>query len=213
VALGRALAASAPPPTPHGNTHMKHELFTPSTNELRQRLGYDLPDIIYGANDGLITTFAVVSGVIGGNLSWHVVLVLGFANLFADGVSMGASNFLARRSEGEGQPRVSRMVAARHGFVTFTSFVLIGAIPLFAFIGAPVESRFLATTVVTLVTLFTIGAMRATLTRVVWWRAGLEMLIVGAAAAAIAYGIGALIARIVVESNDSAPLAAAFCHL
>lgn len=45
------------------------------------------------------------------------------------------------------------------------------AIPLFAFIGAPVESRFLATTVVTLVTLFTIGAMRATLTRVVWWPA------------------------------------------
>jgi VIT1/CCC1 family predicted Fe2+/Mn2+ transporter len=185
---------------------MKHELFEPSS-ELRQRLGYDLPDIIYGANDGIITTFAVVSGVIGGNLSWHVVLVLGFANLFADGVSMGASNFLARRSEAEGQPPVSRMIAARHGFVTFLSFVLIGAIPLFAFIGAPVESRFLATTIVTLVTLFTIGAMRAALTRVVWWRAGLEMLIVGAAAAAIAYAIGALIAQLVGASAANEQLA------
>jgi VIT1/CCC1 family predicted Fe2+/Mn2+ transporter len=192
---------------------MKHELSNSTSNELRQRLGYDLPDIIYGANDGLITTFAVVSGVIGGNLSWHVVLVLGFANLFADGVSMGASNFLARRSEGEGQPSVSRIVAARHGFVTFISFVLIGAIPLFAFIGAPVESRFLATTIVTLVTLFTIGAMRATLTRLVWWRAGLEMLIVGAAAAAIAYAVGALIAQLVGASNLNEPLAATLAQL
>jgi hypothetical protein len=193
---------------PHSKTHMKHELFTPSSNDFRQRLGYDLPDIIYGANDGIITTFAVISGVVGGNLSAHVVLVLGFANLLADGVSMGASNFLARRSQGEGQPPVSRIVAARHGVVTFVSFVLIGAVPLLAFIAAPLESRFFATTVVTLLTLFTVGAMRATLTRVVWWRAGLEMLIVGATAAAIAYAIGALIARLLGASTFNEPLAA-----
>lgn len=44
-----------------------------------------LPDLVYGANDGIITTFAVVSGVIGADLSERVILILGFANLVADG--------------------------------------------------------------------------------------------------------------------------------
>jgi VIT1/CCC1 family predicted Fe2+/Mn2+ transporter len=165
--------------------------------ELRSQFGRNLPDIIYGANDGIITTFAVVSGVVGGNLPSEVVLILGFANLLADGVSMGASNFLSKRSHGETMHYVTRREAARHGIVTFISFVLIGAIPLFAFILAPEESRFLAATVVTLSTLFTVGAIRSTVTRVSWWRSGMEMLVVGAAAAAIAYAIGAMIASIV----------------
>ncbi len=53
-----------------------------------------LPDLVYGANDGIITTFAVVCGVVGANLSVRIILILGFANLVADGFSMGASNFL-----------------------------------------------------------------------------------------------------------------------
>jgi len=54
---------------------------------------------VLGATDGIITTFAVVAGVAGGNLSATVVLVLGFANLVADGLSMGISNYLSERSE------------------------------------------------------------------------------------------------------------------
>src|SRR5690242_3953689 len=46
-------------------------------------------DIVYGANDGIITTFAVVAGVAGGALPNLAVLIIGAANLAADGVSMG----------------------------------------------------------------------------------------------------------------------------
>lgn len=131
----------------------------PPPPSMRRRLGRSLPDIIYGANDGIITTFAVVSGVVGGNLSSQVVLILGFANLLADGVSMGASNFLSKRSRGEEEELLSRGEAARHGTVTFVSFVLTGAIPLFAYIAAPAGWRFTATTAVTLLTLFGVGAI------------------------------------------------------
>src|SRR4051794_11495911 len=55
-------------------------------------------ELIYGANDGIITTFAVVAGVAGGGLSLSVVLILGAANLFADGLSMAAGNYLSIRS-------------------------------------------------------------------------------------------------------------------
>lgn len=64
-----------------------------------------LKEIVYGGNDGIVTTFAVVAGFAGaqsGNVaSYSVVTVLlfGLANLFADGASMGLGNFLSLRSE------------------------------------------------------------------------------------------------------------------
>ncbi len=58
-----------------------------------------LPDAVLGAIDGTVTTFAVVAGAVGANLSTRVVLILGAANLLADGFSMAASNFVASRSE------------------------------------------------------------------------------------------------------------------
>jgi VIT1/CCC1 family predicted Fe2+/Mn2+ transporter len=58
-----------------------------------------LRDFVYGSIDGCVTTFAVVSGVIGAELSVSVVVILGFANLFADGFSMAVSNFLGTRAE------------------------------------------------------------------------------------------------------------------
>lgn len=58
-----------------------------------------IKDIVYGATDGIITTFAIVAGSAGSGLSNKVVLVLGVANLLADGFSMAASNYLGTTSE------------------------------------------------------------------------------------------------------------------
>src|SRR4029453_19269916 len=58
-----------------------------------------LRDWIYGGIDGAVTTLAVVTGVAGAQLSSWIILALGFANLFADGFSMAASNYLGTKSE------------------------------------------------------------------------------------------------------------------
>ena len=58
-----------------------------------------LRDLVYGAVDGTVTTFAVVAGVAGAALDSTVVLILGVANLVADGFSMAVSNYLGIRSE------------------------------------------------------------------------------------------------------------------
>ena len=55
-------------------------------------------DMVYGALDGIVTTFAVVAGVTGGALSLKAVLVVGAANLLADGLSMGVGNYLSIKS-------------------------------------------------------------------------------------------------------------------
>ncbi|HEX3034045.1 MAG TPA: VIT1/CCC1 transporter family protein [Thermodesulfobacteriota bacterium] len=60
-----------------------------------------LSDFVYGGIDGSVTTFAVVAGVAGASLSSSIILILGFANLFADGFSMAVGNYLSAKSKRE----------------------------------------------------------------------------------------------------------------
>ena len=72
-----------------------------------------LRDVIYGAIDGTVTTFAVVAGVAGANLGANVVIILGVANLIADGFSMAVSNYLGSRAARE-QRELARREEERH---------------------------------------------------------------------------------------------------
>ena len=157
-----------------------------------------LGDFIYGANDGIVTTFAIVAGVAGAALDASVVLILGFANLLADGFSMGASNFLAIRSAEAARSAdgddVAEPFPLRHATVTFGAFVLVGAVPLISYIIKLGPSAFPTAVVLTCATLFGVGAGRALVVNVRWWLSGLEMLVVGASAAGVAFIVGALVA-------------------
>lgn len=89
------------------HTDVSRDLHDAHTDQaIRQRLDQGpahsyLRDWIYGAIDGAVTTFAVVCGVAGAGLPGGVVIILGTANLAADGFSMAASNFLGTRAEGQ----------------------------------------------------------------------------------------------------------------
>ena len=63
------------------------------------RYGKYIKSIVYGGLDGIITTFAVVAAVAGGELEVGVVLLMGFANLIADSISMGMGDFISTKSE------------------------------------------------------------------------------------------------------------------
>jgi VIT1/CCC1 family predicted Fe2+/Mn2+ transporter len=67
-----------------------------------------LRDFVYGAIDGAVTTFAVVAGVEGADVSASIVIILGSANLVADGFSMAASNYLGSRAEAQEREQASR---------------------------------------------------------------------------------------------------------
>ena len=152
-----------------------------------------LRDIIYGASDGIVTTFAVVAGVAGAKLPRWIVVILGIANLISDGFSMGASNYLAIRSEESARQSEGRdglePFPARHGFATFAAFVVAGAVPLLAYL-FKTPNPFIVSTALAFAALFFVGAARCWVATRCWWKAGLEMLAVGAIAAMIAYGIG-----------------------
>jgi VIT1/CCC1 family predicted Fe2+/Mn2+ transporter len=159
-------------------------------------------DLVYGANDGIITTFAVVAGVTGGSLSQVAVLVVGAANLAADGVAMGVGNLLAIRAHesalvADGRPE-EETYPWKHGAATLVAFVGAGTVPLLPYMMPVAEGQRLSWSVLlTMASLFGVGVARAAVTRDRWWRTGLEMLLLGGVVAIAAYGAGALVAATV----------------
>jgi len=226
-----------------------------SLEEHKTGAGAYIGEAVYGALDGIVTTFAVVAGVEGARLSSGVVLILGFANLIGDGLSMGVGSYLSTKSQREyqrserireeweidnypeGEIEEIRQIYRRKGFrgsdldraveiitsnkevwvetmmveelgilsednhpffnglSTFVSFILAGFVPLLFFVAALAvpgleKYSFIMSVILTAITLFAVGSLRALITQTRWWRSGFEMLIVGGAAALGAYLIG-----------------------
>src|SRR6187401_2845005 len=79
--------------------HESHEDQLHGGSVWMKRFEKYLPEIVYGSIDGIVTTFAVVAGSAGADLSISVILILGMANLFADGLSMSIGSYLSKKSE------------------------------------------------------------------------------------------------------------------
>ncbi len=71
-------------------------------------IGSYIQDIVFGGNDGIVTTFAVVAGTMGAELPHYIVIILGLANLLADGTSMGTGAYLSKRSERDNYERLRK---------------------------------------------------------------------------------------------------------
>lgn len=168
----------------------------------RFKAGVYIGDFVYGANDGIVTTFAVVAGAAGALLSPGIVVVLGLASLGADAFSMGASNFLAIRSEKElengkkvqNNEEVSPndvVTPLQHGVVTFGAFMVAGTTPLLPYLfSMPSSQQFMISGILAAITFFLVGGIRTLITKGNFIKAGIEMLFVGGIAAGVAYGIG-----------------------
>jgi VIT1/CCC1 family predicted Fe2+/Mn2+ transporter len=211
-----------------------------------------LGDAVLGGIDGCVTTFAVVAGAIGGGFTSTVIIILGFANLIADGFSMAVGNYLgtksdrehveqARRNEErqieripEGEREEIRQIFARKGFsnstlehvvetitrdrrlwvdtmlteelglqidgphplraalATFLAFICVGLVPMIPFLlpGLLLQQAFIGSASATAVAFFSIGIARGVVLQRPIVRSGLETLLTGGIAAALAYAVG-----------------------
>ncbi len=82
--------------------HLHH-----GNNKLSKYQDY-LGEFVYGGIDGCVTTFAVVAGAAGASLGSDVILILGFANLFADGFAMSVGSYLSAKAERENYEKHKR---------------------------------------------------------------------------------------------------------
>lgn len=218
-----------------------------------------LKEIVYGGSDGIVTTFAVVAGFTGaqsGALSQTsiiVVLVFGFANLFADAFSMGVGNALSIladkdvykkerdkelyeiKNNKEFEEMETLFILQKKGFTkdqaqkitelysknedywaefmmryeleiptpehenpiltgvaTIGAFVLFGFIPLIPYILIDVDNKFAISIICAFVALVLLGGIRWKVTTQSLIRAVGEIVLLGGAAAIIAYFVGTL---------------------
>lgn len=213
-----------------------------------------LRDWVYGGIDGAVTTFAVAAGVAGANLPPAIVLILGGANLMADGFSMAAANYSGTKAERDdferllavekrhialvpdGEREEIRQAFARKGFsgdalekivatissneagwaqtmmleeygltpvlrsplaaaaTTFAAFALFGSIPLIPYL---LGSGFLWSILATGGAFLAIGAAKSRWSLQSPLRSSFETLLIGGAAAVLAYVVGALLGQLV----------------
>ena len=162
-----------------------------------------IAEFVYGATDGAVTTFAVIAGTVGANLDPVIVLLLGISNLLADGFSMAASNYLSQRSNNELPENEGKIHKPFRGaLMTFVAFVVVGSIPLIPFvigrfIPAFAVHQFSVAIVATSMAFLVIGGVRGRVTKRNSVLVSFETLGIGAAAGAVAYGVGAFIQSIV----------------
>ena len=218
-----------------------------------------IKSVVYGGLDGILTTFALVGGAAGSQTSIPVILILGFAGAFADGLAMGLGDTLSAKAEiehvlhernrefweydhyleGEIAEMIELYVARgmsredaetviklmaphrsffveimtveelglsipdeddnpwKDGFVTLTSFVVFGTVPLLGFSIIPLlvphitdHELFVAALALTIMALFVLGAIKSMFSAKTALRSGFEMVAIGLFVASVAYYIG-----------------------
>lgn len=162
-----------------------------------------ISEFVYGAVDGTVTTFAVVAASAGAGISSRIILVLGVANLLADGFSMGSSAYLAASAENDESARSTRQRASAKiiGVATFSAFVLIGCMPILPYlldvIGGLETDRttlFYSSCGLTALTFLGIGFVKGRMSGQNPATSALTTLFLGAIAASLAYFAGDVLA-------------------
>ena len=235
---------------------MKTEVLGMEAWEIR---GGGVRDMIFGANDGLVSTLAFVAGVVGAITNPSIVLLSGVAELVAGTISMGVGSYQSSKSEvevleresrrkevkkgktpeeereelirfyegegfkrGEAEAIVDRITKEKElplqattieqlglapeelgnpvkaGLLCGVSFGLAAIVPILPFVlPIGIWEALIISVIGTVATLFGVGAMKTIFSRRSWVRSGLEMMAIGASAAAITYVIGSLFSMIV----------------
>lgn len=167
------------------------------TSPFRNYLG----EIIYGGNDGIITTFAVVSGFSGAaifsdntlRLSIGIVLLFGFANLFSDALSMGIGNYLSKRAQSDAlKSNATKSDALKTSLATFIAFITFGGLPLLPYIigVADPKSAFTFSILTTFLALLLLGLLKGIVIKRKILASIIETTLIGGLAALVAFLVG-----------------------
>lgn len=170
---------------------------------LKPDLGSNIRELIFGVEDGAIGNLGLVVGMAQALAPNTLILLAGVATMFAQAISMFAGNYLSVKSEQEyfavkKKGREYGKAYSKHKNPVTSSLimglaVIVGAaIPLSAFLIWKSQQGIGPAIVVTLLGLFTLGAVKTRYTLRNWLRSGTEVLVVGAVAALAGYGIGSL---------------------
>ena len=185
---------------------------TSSTSHIYQKIEKYLGEFVYGGIDGCVTTFAVVAGSVGANLDSSIIIILGFANLLADGFAMSVGAYLSAKTEKDNglkyaskQEDIDQLERNFNplgkSIVTYISFLLIGIFPLLAYVFdyiSPIKANvFLYSSICTGIGFIIVGSLKSYINHIAIWKGVAETLLLGILAAIVSYYVGDFIEGII----------------
>ena len=154
-----------------------------SRMEELQHRQLDLRDIILGGQDGLVNVLGVTLGVAAASGDTRIVLAAGLAATFAESFSMAAVAYTSS---------ITGAHALTDALIVGVSAIFGSIIPLIPFALFPISSAIGIAAVISAFFLFLLGVYKAKILGLSFWRGGLEITIIGMAAALIGYFVGLL---------------------
>ena len=164
-----------------------------------------LGEFVYGAFDGCITTFAVVAGSVGANLDSSIIIVLGLANLLADGFAMSVGAYLSTKTNNatslnNGNNSNNNKKPFWVGATTYISFIVIGIIPILIYIIDYIYplayNLFFISSCLTVLGFLVIGFLKTYVNKSNPIKGVAETLLLGGIAAIVAYSVGDILKAI-----------------
>lgn len=160
-------------------------------NNTREKRSIFLRNFVFGAEDSLVSTVGLLSGIAIAQVSGDTIFLTGAVLIVVEAFSMAVGSFLSEDSAEDymAQHEVPLKTPIIGGAIMFVSYLLAGVVPLFPYKMFPVEQAFIISIVLALIALFLLGIVSGRFARVGAVKHGVRMLLVGG----IAIGIGMVV--------------------
>lgn len=167
----------------------------PAPIDPRQRKAMYVRSLVFGGEDSLVSTVGLLSGVAAAGVVKADIILTGVVLIFVEALSMAVGSFLSENSAEEylvkSELPLRQSITA--GTIMFGSYFILGFIPLLPYLLWSVATAFPASIAAALLALALLGWLSGREFKVIAWRSGLKMLILGGAA----IGVGVLVGRLV----------------
>jgi vacuolar iron transporter family protein len=153
-----------------------------------------LRELVFGLEDGLVSTLGVVTGMASGLPNSSIVILSGVVVVLVESLSMAAGSYLSNKAQYDFKKAKHSSIVAS-AFVMFFAYMFGGSIPLIPYLFMPVSLSIQGSVVATVVALFMLGFYKGVITKTPKLRSALEMVTVSLLAAGLGYLIGQIGSR------------------
>lgn len=170
-------------------------------------------EIVFGLNDGIVSTFALLAGITGAVISWEALIIAALVEIVTGALSMSLGTFISTKSQIEfyqgnldGKKHIKKEIKAlKDGFENpeiaavqiGIAFLIGGLVPLWPYFIWVEQYALWVSLVCTLAFLFIVGVLKSKFTHKLWWHSGLEMVIIALLAGFISYYLGVFVGHLV----------------
>ena len=165
------------------------------TTDTKQVLATYTRNFIFGAEDSLVSTVGLLSGIAAAGVERSTIITTGMVLVVVEALSMAGGSFLSEYSTNEymaGEKPCTR-VSITAASIMFGAYFMSGLVPLLPYVFYESEQAFGASIIFSLTALFLLGVFSARFLRIRILSSGLRMFIIGGAAITAGVLVGQLI--------------------